>query len=367
MSGALVELVSKGAQDVYFINNEGVNSLFKTVFTRHTNFAMAPKRLEFSGQQPQANGTSSVFIRSFGDLVNYVWIEGDNLTQHLAGTTFDLYIGGQKIDSQSYEFLVYVWQQYQAESYSKAEIQSSYISKSGSQSFMPMQFFFCNMQSFLPVLALQYHEVEIRISWGPDVGGASNIRTFANYVYLDTREREAMIQKPMEIIISQVQRYQFPISEPQTTVDLSVFNHPVKTIFFGANATADNLQDSFTFSDASFQLNGTEVFEGMTPVYFYVVQSFFHTSFAHISFTDKLDNSSPLPKNQPKYTLMYMYNFCLNTTSYRPTGTCNFSRIDNAKLILNNVSSNKDTGYVYAINYNILKIQKGLGGILFSN
>ena len=364
MSGALVELVSKGVQDTYLINNEGANSLFKTVFTRHTNFSMAPKRLEFAGQPVQNNGTSSIFIKSFGDLVNYVWLEGDRLTTNMPGTVFDLYIGGQKIDSQSYEFLVYAWQHYQAESYSKAEIMSSPL-YSSCESFMPLHFFFCDMQSFLPILALQYHEVEIRITWGPKISGSSNVVPYANYIYLDTKERELMVMKPMEIIISQTQTYQFNIGS-QSVIDLSVLNHPIKTIFFGTIPTNPRFTDSFTFSDASFQVNGTEVFEGMSPLYFYVVQSFFHTSYAHIQFTDKLSSKS-LPPNQPKSTLLYMYNFCLNTTSYRPTGTCNFSRIDNAKLTLNNVTSNKSVGYVYAINYNILRIQNGLGGILFGN
>ena len=365
MSGALVELVSKGVQDTYLINNDGANSLFKTVFTRHTNFSMAPKRLEFSGQPPQANGTSSLFIRSFGDLVNYVWLEGDRMTTNLSGTIFDLYIGGQKIDSQSYEFLVYAWQQYQAESYSKSLIISSVIS-STCTSFMPLHFFFCDMQSFLPILALQYHEVEIRITWGPHVGNITNIVPFANYIYLDTKERETMVQKPMEIIITQTQSYQFTLGTPQVTIDLSVLNHPVKTIFFGTIPTDPHIQDSFTFLDAGLQVNGTQVFEGMTPLYFHVVQSFFHTNYANINFTDKI-TSKTTPANQPALTLLYMYNFCLNTTSFRPTGTCNFSRIDNAKMVLNSVSSNKSTGYVYAINYNILKIQNGMGGILFGN
>lgn len=365
MSGALVELVSKGAQDTYLINNEGANSLFRTVFTRHTNFSMAPKRLEFTGQIPQPGGTSSLIVRSFGDLVNYLWLEGDNLTPSLEGTVFDLYIGGVKIDSQSFEFLAYAWQQYQAESYSKADISASVVSYAGSKAFMPLHFFFCDMQSFLPLLALQYHEVEIRITWGPNISGADNIIPYANYIFLDTQERQAMVQKPMEIIITQVQTVPFHVTDgTQNTIDLSFLNHPVKTLFFGA--IPDNLTDSFTFSDASFQVNGTPVFEGMSPLYFYVVQSFFHTSYAHIHFNDKTA-SGTYPKNQPQNTLLYMYNFCLNTTSYRPTGTCNFSRIDNAKIILNNVSSNKTTGYLYAVNYNILKIQNGLGGILFGN
>ena len=367
MSGALVELVSKGAQDAYLINNDGGSSLFRTVFTRHTNFSMSPKRLEFSGQPPQASGSSSIFIRSFGDLVNYMWLEGTNLIaapgntqeQFLAGTVFDLYIGGQKIDSQSYEFLVYAWQIYQAESFSKSEIISNGVSTTASRNFLPLHFFFCDMQSFLPLLALQYHEVEIRVTWGPNLPVGAQITPYANYIFLDTAERKTMVEKPMEIIVNQTQTLRFPIQSPVTTVDLSTLNHPVKTIFFGSSAANQHQSNTFTFAGADLHLNGTEFFKDMSPLYFHVVQSFFHTSYASINFNDD--------KQQPVYTLMYMYNFCLNSTSFRPTGTCNFSRIDNAKITLNTVQSNQSEGFVYAINYNILKIQKGLGGILFGN
>lgn len=358
MSGSLITLVSKGVQDVYLINNDGGSSLFKTVFTRHTNFSMAPRRLEITGQQPQAGGTSSIFIKNFGDLINYAWLEGSStMSSHLKGTIFDLYIGGQKVDSHSFEFLTYAWQAYQAESYSKSIILNSVITNT-CQAFMPLHFFFCDMQSFLPLVALSYHEVEIRITWGPNIVGDENIIPWANYIYLDTKERELMAQKPMEIIITQVQTVPFDI-KPVTVIDMTPLSHPVKTIFFGVNAVDE--QDIFTFKTAEFQVNGTQVFEGLSPLYFHVVQSFFHTNYATISYD--------IVHQQPNYTRLYMYNFCLNSTSFRPTGTCNFSRIDNSKLTLTGVtSSNTDlSGYLYAVNYNILKIQNGLGGILFSN
>ena len=161
--------------------------------------------------------------------------------------------------------------------------------------------------------------------------------------------------------MSQVQRFTFPITNNSVNnIDLSVFNHPVKTLFFGIEGTKPGYQ--FTFDNAELQLNGTTMFEKMSSLYFHIVQGFYHTDNAILSWNL---NGTP---HQPNYTLLYMYNFCLNATSYRPTGTCNFSRLDNAKLILSNVVSTPvTTGVVYAVNYNVLKIQNGLGGILFGN
>ena len=375
MSGGVIQLVSKGAQDMYLINNEGSESLFRMMYVRHTNFSQTPKQLEFNGQSPKNNGISSIFLKSFGDLVNYMWLEGTNLTDYLSGTTFDLFIGGQKIDSQTFEFLSEAWQPYLAETYSKSTILNNGFTSS-CKNFLPFHFFFCDLHSFIPIVALQYHEVEIRITWGPDIEGCLDAVPYANYVFLDTKEREELTGKSMEIIISQVQRFDVPIVNGKiNSIDLSMINHPVKTIFFGIeNSVAyfTNTGNRFTFNEAELQINGTSVFEKMSPMYFHIVQGFYHTDNATLDWDTTV--------NQPTKTLLYMYNFCLNATSYRPTGTCNFSRLDNAKLILNDVVSTLSTkvnnqvvttpvttGVVYAVNYNVLKIQNGLGGLLFGN
>lgn len=366
-----IQLVAKGAQDAYLINNEGNASLFKVVYTRHTNFSQAPKQLEITGQAPKNNGTSIISVKTFGDLVNYMWLEGTNLADYLPGTVFDLYIGGQKIDSQTFEYHSEAWQPYLAETYSKSTILNNNWTSS-CKNFLPFHFFFCDLHSFLPIVALQYHEVEIRILWGSNIEGCPDIKPYANYVYLDTKEREEMSTKSTEIIISQVQRYNVPISNGTMSIDLSMLNHPVKTLFFGVEQSYRRTKvagNKFNFTEAELQLNGTSVFEKVSPLYFHIVQGFYHADNAILAWDQT--------EQQPSVTLLYMYNFCLNTTSYRPTGTCNFSRLDSAKLVLNGVVSNKllsigvtedvTNGVVYAINYNVLKIQNGLGGILFGN
>ena len=65
-----------------------------------------------------------------------------------------------------------------------------------------------------------------------------------------------------------------------------------------------------------------------------------------------------------------VYSFALKPEEHQPSGTCNFSRIDSAKLHLNYlVSTNSQTldVVVYAINYNVLRIMSGMGGLAYSN
>ena len=59
-----------------------------------------------------------------------------------------------------------------------------------------------------------------------------------------------------------------------------------------------------------------------------------------------------------------VYSFALKPEEHQPSGTCNFSRIDNAQLV---VSSATGPFVIYAVNYNVLRIMSGMGGLAYSN
>ena len=58
--------------------------------------------------------------------------------------------------------------------------------------------------------------------------------------------------------------------------------------------------------------------------------------------------------------------FCLKPEEHQPSGTCNFSRIDNAQLIATAGSATANMN-IYAVNYNVLRIMSGMGGLAYSN
>ena len=64
-----------------------------------------------------------------------------------------------------------------------------------------------------------------------------------------------------------------------------------------------------------------------------------------------------------------VYSFALKPEEHQPSGTCNFSRIDNAVLNMNykGVDTNAHSLRVYAVNYNVLRIMSGMGGLAYSN
>lgn len=104
---------------------------------------------------------------------------------------------------------------------------------------------------------------------------------------------------------------------------------------------------------AKLQLNGQDRFSEREGSYFDLVQPFQH----HTRSPD---------------TGINVYSFALKPEEHQPSGSCNFSRIDNAtlQLVLSNetVSSNNTAKVrVYATNYNVLRVMSGMGGLAYSN
>jgi len=96
-------------------------------------------------------------------------------------------------------------------------------------------------------------------------------------------------------------------------------------------------------------LNGQDRFAQQPGKYFNVTQPFYYHT------------GNPYPG-------IYCYSFALQPEEHQPTGTCNFSRIDNAQVSVTlkpGVSSTQQR--MFAVNYNVLRIQSGMGGLAFSN
>jgi len=60
----------------------------------------------------------------------------------------------------------------------------------------------------------------------------------------------------------------------------------------------------------------------------------------------------------------FLYCFCLSTSSLQPTGTLNFSRLESAKIMSESMPINDP---IYAVNYNVLRIENGMAGLLYAN
>lgn len=104
---------------------------------------------------------------------------------------------------------------------------------------------------------------------------------------------------------------------------------------------------------AKLQLNGQDRFSEREGTYFDLVQPYQH----HTRAPD---------------TGINVYSFALRPEEHQPSGSCNFSRIDNAtlQLVLSNATvqgTNTAKVRVYAVNYNVLRVMSGMGGLAYSN
>ena len=104
---------------------------------------------------------------------------------------------------------------------------------------------------------------------------------------------------------------------------------------------------------AKLQLNGQDRFTEREGSYFDKVQPYQHHS-------------------RTPSTGINCYSFALRPEEHQPSGTCNFSRIDKATLQLTvslNTVINANTAQVrvYALNYNVLRVMSGMGGLAYSN
>jgi len=296
--------------------------------------------------------------------------------------------------------------------------------------YIPLQFWYCrNIGLALPLIALQYHEVKICVEFRPSselVITASPQLTnlsldaatmYVDYIYLDTDERRRFAQVSHEYLIEQLQYTgEESICNQANKIRLN-FNHPVKELIWVvqhddligcsevndlegvlANNQWSNYTDvlgSLTYSHADpllsgnpvemakLQLNGHDRFSARLGSYFNLVQPYQHHT------------------NIPLSPGINVYSFALRPEEHQPSGSCNFSRIDTATLQLsvryNNVllaDCTVDTigmpasfvediepflgcslepnnieakVRIYAVNYNVLRIMSGMGGIAYSN
>ena len=328
MSGGIAQLVAGGAQDAHLVGQPEV-SFFRSNYKRHTNFAQTVERQVIQGN-PTANGMSTVRFERKGDMVGYVYIanRSGNITNWDARISkVELLIGGQVIDEQDYEFSATLAPTVMNQTYSK----STY----SGETFYPLRFSFCeNAQSAIPLIALQYHDVELRITWGATA--TADAEVYVQFIHLDTDERTALSSTPQNMLITQTQK---AIASASKTQELN-FNHPMKyLVAVNAMTAADKLK---------LQINGTDVTDAKTVIpHFTSAPIYYHTTAGNCT----ADNLALIP-------------FCLDTAKVQPTGSLNFSRLDSARLVSDNTSF---ANTIYAVNYNILRIENGMGGLMYSN
>ena len=339
--------------------------------------------------------------------------------------TIELEIGGQRIDKHYSEWL-YIWNELSlpvgkrdgyklmvgGDKYNRSIILNA---KNTYSLYVPLEFWFCrNVGLALPLIALQYHEVKINIEFESaanmvdtglnysdratgglyDADGGTIVGTKLNselgsvstsisltaaslwvdYIFLDTDERRRFAQLSHEYLIEQLQftgadTVSGNTSNSMKTIRMN-FNHPCKELIWVVKPDAattglvsnpywNNFTDRNTDNQyiigrnpitlAKIQLNGNDRFAERKGSYFSLVQPY-----QHHEYTPNLFNNG-----------INVYSFAIKPEDHQPSGTLNMSRIDTAVLSVSSVVNG--TIYIYTVNYNVLRILSGMGGLAYSN
>jgi hypothetical protein len=402
MGGGLMQLVAYGAQDIYLTGNPQI-TFFKVVYRRHTNFSMEAIEQTWNGTSPSSdNGRCTATISRNGDLVSdcFILIEnpGNCVCDNPGAYGIDhitLEIGGQQIDKH-YGHWMETWAELtqpnelgvisfagSAETVNDTfQTRWQALTCSGGVSlesdtpsdnvYIPLQFWFNrNPGLALPLIALQYHEVKVILEHQLKAAFTSmdSGNLYCNYIYLDTDERRRFAQVSHEYLIEQVQHQ---TTSTGLSKDLN-FNHPVKELIWtglmaSTPGAAGQFKNIVVNAKWNIKLNGHDRMKAMPRDYFTRYQVYkYHTGcggVGEVSAAAVTPSDSSSGKICKFNDSIAVYSFALKPEEHQPSGTCNFSRIDNAQLVQEGSGAACE---VYAINYNVLRIMSGMGGLAYSN
>jgi hypothetical protein len=416
--GAALQLIARGRQDIYLVGNPQL-TFFKQVYRRYTNFSMESQPIFFDGTADFGRRISAIIPRK-GDLLHRLILEvslpevvpKDSMTSwvnaigHALLEEVTIEIGEKVIDKQTGEW-IHIWSSLTNPASKKLAYSNmvswydAYTSDSMTgplKLYIPLRFWFCNdIGMSLPLIALQTHPVRVTIKlrdlqqlWFRDslmtnkkqkidTVHISDITMYGDYIYLDTEERRKFASVKHEYLIEQVQTNGvWSIDSKASVVNIPLaFNHPIKELYWVVqqNRMID-VNDHFNYGsrmineqgvktdlvlDSVIKFDGFDRFRKRDIAYFRLVQPWQH----HTSVPDDF---------------IYSYSFSINPESAQPSGSFNASRLDSIVLsmTMNNFITNTNTNRltlpieqkdcvarVYGVNYNVLRIVAGMGGLLF--
>ena len=212
-----MQLVAYGAQDIYLTGNPQI-TFFKVVYRRHTNFAMESVEQTLNGTVGLGNKVTATVSRN-GDLVGRMYVEattnGTGTAMHNRGAVMlkeiVCEIGGQQIDKH-YGHWLETWAELTEPNTSgfvgtqgstdgtkmqnMAGMGGVTAAAAAAKVYVPLQFWFNrNPGLALPLIALQYHEVKVSITFSSVTdSNPSAASLWADYIYLDTDERRRFAQ-----------------------------------------------------------------------------------------------------------------------------------------------------------------------------
>tara|TARA_Y100000361_G_scaffold35959_1_gene30409 strand:+ start:2948 stop:4123 length:1176 start_codon:yes stop_codon:yes gene_type:complete len=387
-----INLAVTGVQDQWLTGKPDF-SYFLMNFKRHTKFSIEAIESPFDGTINFDTSIKCTIPSNKGDLIRsmmlkftlprptgtktsenhdirYIKSIGANIIDHA-----DLLIGGQTIERITGDY-IYMYNQIH---HNGDDIDQTLYFLTGHNEYIAVNYdwdysvmlpfyFFRHPSLAIPVCALKKQLVEIRIKFkklsdvtlqfytgdtpnesNPPSDVSASIKKaslITDFFFVSEDERNFLISRPIEYVITQLQmsKFKMDISQTKKAVMLN-FKHPVKEMFFIAYPDL-NITGHVLLKNVTLKFNNQEII---------------NTDY-NSSYTQSLRKYTGYPNN------FDVHSFSLIPETYYPTGQVNFSRIAHqwCEINLHRQNNAKPTNvFIYAVNYNILHIESGLGGLKF--
>ena len=230
-----------------------------------------------------------------------------------------------------------------------------------------LPFYFLRHPSLaLPVCALTKQQVQIELKFkqmedvvvtytdgvisDPRSGVSTSIKKVSlvsDFFFITENEKSFLSTRPIEYVMTQIQMSQFKFNTGVSKKSgMLNFKHPVKEMFFVA--ISDDVHKYETIKQVTIKFNNNTIIDADTLMLCYEQPLKYYTGITEGNFG--------------------VYSFSMNPETYYPTGQVNMSRIAHNLIEIELDTPNANFGhkvYVYAVNYNVLRIESGLGGLKF--
>jgi len=390
MAGRL-NLAVTGVQDQW-LTGEPEFSYFLINFKRHTKFSIEAIETPFDGDidydatvecripknkgdlirsmmllftLPQPTGTASA-----GHDIRYMKSIGARIIEYA-----DLLIGNQTIERITGDY-IYMYDQIHS---NKDDIDQTLYFLTGHDNYISVSYdwdykvflpfyFFRHPSLAIPVCALTKQRVQVRIKFkkledvvvqyntsttniiDPPSDVSSSIKKVSlvtDFFFVTEDEKNFLMSRPIEYVITQLQMSQFKFKAGESKkAGMLNFKHPVKEMFF--LAVSDDVHKLNPIKHVTMKFNNNTIIDADNLMLSYEQPLKYYTGVTENNFG--------------------VYSFSLNPETYYPTGQVNMSRIAHNLIEIELDAPDANYGhkvYVYAVNYNVLRINSGLGGLKF--
>tara|TARA_B100001559_G_scaffold107550_1_gene90501 strand:+ start:647 stop:1819 length:1173 start_codon:yes stop_codon:yes gene_type:complete len=390
MSGR-INLAVTGIQDQW-LTGEPEFSYFLVNFKRHTKFAIEAVETPFDGEPDFDTSLECRIPANKGDLIRSMMLKftlpqptgtvssgkdvrynksvGSRIIEYA-----DLRIGGQTIERITGDY-IYMYNQIHN---NHDDVDQSLYFLSGHNKYIPVSYdwdysvmlpfyFFRHPSLALPVCALSKQLVEIEIKFkkleditityttssgvieDPPSDVSSSIKKVSlvtDFFYITENEKNFLLSRPIEYVITQLQMSQFKMKAGESKKSgMLNFKNPVKEMFFIAKS--DDVFKYNPIKHVIMKFNNNTIIDADNLMLSYEQPLKYYTGTTENNFG--------------------VYSFSLKPETYYPTGQVNMSRIAHNLIEIeldSPDSSFEHKVYVYAVNYNVLHVESGLGGLKF--